>query len=125
VEDGQVNQYLGNYTDYMRALGRREAASQKSIEAPVVPEPVVAAPVQQPRRPSDSRTQKSISNTERDIARLEGKLNELSDALAIASIEADVSALSRLGTEYERVQVDLDAAYKRWEELSAALEPAI
>ena len=40
----------------------------------------------------------------------------------IASIEADVDALARLGTEYERVQGDLDAAYERWEELSASLE---
>jgi hypothetical protein len=65
---------------------------------------------------------KNIAAAERDISRLEGKLNELSDALAIASIEADVEALARLGTEYERVQADLDAAYERWEELSAGLE---
>ena len=63
-----------------------------------------------------------MTGVERDIARLEGKLNELSDALAIASIEADVDALSRLGTEFERVQTDLDTAYARWEELSADLE---
>ena len=49
-------------------------------------------------------------------------MNELSDALAIASIEADVDALTRLGTEYERVQTDLDATYERWEDLSRDLE---
>ena len=75
-----------------------------------------------PRRSSESRAQKSIAAVERDIARLEGKLNELSDALAIASIEADVDALTRLGTEYERVQTDLDATYERWEDLSRDLE---
>jgi ATP-binding cassette subfamily F protein 3 len=120
VGDGQLTEYLGNYTDYQRALGRRQEP------APVkAPEPVaVEAPKPVERRPhqSASRLQKSLTGVERDIAKLEGKLNELSDALAIASIEADVDALARLGTEFERVQTDLDAAYQRWEELSADLE---
>ncbi|HRA49136.1 MAG TPA: ABC-F family ATP-binding cassette domain-containing protein, partial [Thermomicrobiales bacterium] len=104
VEDGQVHPYLGNYTDYQRVLGRRnEPAKSIEPEAPkvVVVEEPKATPV---RRPSDGRVLKAITNTERDIARLEGKLNELSDALAIASIEADVPALARLGTAYEQVQ---------------------
>jgi ATP-binding cassette subfamily F protein uup len=120
VGDGQLTEYLGNYTDYQRALGRRQ-------EPPPVkaPEPVkVEAPKPFERRPHQSvgRIQKNLTGVERDISRLEGKLNELSDALAIASIEADVDALSRLGAEFERVQTDLDAAYARWEELSADLE---
>jgi len=123
VEDGQVNQYLGNYTDYQRALGRRaEPAPVKAVEAPAATAVTEPAPTPH-RRPSESRTLKSITTTERDIAKLEGKLNEISDALAIASIEADVAALGRLGSEYERIQTDLDAAYQRWEELSASLEP--
>ena len=99
--DGQMTEFLGNYSDYQRALGRRqETAPPKAVEAAPVSE-VKAA---EPRRASDSRTHKSITTVERDIAKLEGKLNELSDALAIASIEADVDALSRLGAEYERVR---------------------
>jgi ATP-binding cassette, subfamily F, member 3 len=123
VADGQLTQYLGNYTDFQRALGhRQESPPPKPVEKP---KPVVAAaaPPRTGNR-SDGRTQKSITAVERDIAKLEGKLNELSDALAIASIEADVDALARLGTEYENVQGDLDAAYERWEELSASLEVA-
>ena len=46
---------------------------------------------------------------------------ELSDALAVAGIDADVEAVARLGTEYERFQAELDAAYARWEELSDQL----
>lgn len=124
VEEGQVNQYLGNYTDYQRALGRRGEPVKPTpapVEKVVEIAPVAAAPA---RRSGDGRTQKSITQTEREIAKLEGKLNELSDALAIASIEVDTGALQRLGVEYEKVQADLDAAYERWEELSAQLEPA-
>jgi ATP-binding cassette subfamily F protein 3 len=120
VADGQMSEYLGNYTDYQRALGRRQEPAPVKVSEPVV----IEAPKPVERRPhqSASRLQKSLTGVERDIAKLEGKLNELSDALAIASIEADVDALARLGTEYEKVQTDLDAAYERWEELSADLE---
>jgi hypothetical protein len=46
-------------------------------------------------------------------------LTEISDALAIASTDEDVSAISRLGEEYERTQSDLDGAYARWETVNA------
>jgi hypothetical protein len=59
---------------------------------------------------------------EREIGRLEGKLNELSDALTVAGIDADVDAVARLGVEYERVQSELETSYARWEELTAQFE---
>jgi ATP-binding cassette subfamily F protein 3 len=136
VEDGTITQYLGNYSDYQRALGRRTeatAAKDGAAKAPPTPVQTVAstgAPSVAPAQPrhgaqSPSRAQKSLQQTEREIAKLEGKLNELSDALAIASIDADVDALTRLGTEYERVQTELDRAYERWEELSQLVETAV
>ena len=115
-----MTEYLGNYTDYQRALGRRQEPPPVKAPEPVKVE--APKPVERRQHQSVGRIQKSLTGVERDIARLEGKLNELSDALAIASIEADVDALSRLGTEFERVQTDLDTAYARWEELSADLE---
>ncbi|MEJ7761174.1 MAG: ABC-F family ATP-binding cassette domain-containing protein [Thermomicrobiales bacterium] len=66
------------------------------------------------------RAKKGTLQVEREIAKLEGRLNELSDALAVASIDADGEAVGRLGQEYERVQGDLDEAYRKWEELNAA-----
>lgn len=40
----------------------------------------------------------------------------------MASIDEDVEAIGRLGGEYERLQGDLEAAYARWEEMTAQLE---
>ena len=56
---------------------------------------------------------------------MEGKLNELSDALAVASIDADMAALTRLGTEFEKVQESLETAYAKWEELGRVAEAAV
>ena len=58
-------------------------------------------------------------------AKLEGRLNEISDALAVASIDEDMSAVTRLGEEYEKVQADLDESYARWETISSAAGVAV
>jgi ATP-binding cassette subfamily F protein 3 len=121
VEDGSLAQYLGNYTDYQRQLGRRQDSAPKEKEP--LPEPVApkAEPVAQNRSlKSDAKAQKALMQVERDISRLEGKLNEISDALTVASIDSDVDAVSRLGAEYDRLQGELEEAYARWEELSAS-----
>jgi hypothetical protein len=55
---------------------------------------------------------------EREIAQLEGTVNEISAALAIARADQDLDAVSRLGAEYERLQAELDAVYQRWEEIT-------
>ena len=75
-------------------------------------------------RGGEAQAQKALNQAERDIAKLEGRLNELSDALAVASIDADLGALERLGAEYAKVQDDLEDAYSRWEELTAQVDLA-
>ena len=84
------------------------------------PEDVVVTAKGKPRRLNDATIQKELGQVERQIAKLEGRLNEISDALAVASIDEDMAAVTRLGEEYEKVQSDLDDAYARWETVSAA-----
>jgi ATP-binding cassette, subfamily F, member 3 len=123
IGDGTIKSYLGNYTDYQRQLGRRQEAPAKDQERAKESTPTKAteAATTKPAVP-DGKVQKSLLQVEREIARLEGKLNELGDALTVASIDADVDAVSRLGSEHERVQSELESAYARWEELTAQFE---
>ena len=140
IADGRIATFLGNYTDYQRQLGRRPEAPTASRTTERATESATAkdgkdsaVPPQdgreRGRRPTrqlaDGRTQKTLTQVERDIAKLEGKLNELSDALTVAGIDADVDAVARLGAEYERTQDDLEAAYAQWETLSAQFEDAV
>jgi hypothetical protein len=76
------------------------------------------------RRPggADSHALKSLLQIEREIGRLEGRLNEVSDALAVAGIDADTEAVARLGTEYERLQTTLESTYADWEALTTDAE---
>jgi len=131
IEDGEIKPYFGNYTDYQRALGRRGdalvAANGKSaraadeISSKPAPESRLLTALQ---APANGQTQKSLTQIEREISKLEGKLNELSDALTVASIDEDLDAVTRLGAEYDRTQTDLDAAYAQWEEFSSQYEIA-
>ena len=144
IEDGRVKSYLGNYTDHQRQLGRRIDGSAKEAKEPdrdrgkengkdkadardavTTTGALAAGPGSHHGRAvsrADGKAQRSLVQVEREIGKLEGKLNEISDALAVASIDADVAALARLGAEYERAQTDLEAAYARWEEISAQFE---
>lgn len=135
VKDKGIEYSLGNYTDYQRALGRRAALAPEPALAPAEPakqEPVVPAADDplieitakgKPRRRTNTDVQKRLSRVERSIAQLEGKLNELNDAMTVATIDQDVDAITTLGVEFEKVQTDLDEVYAEWERLTeAALE---
>ncbi|HET7094213.1 MAG TPA: ABC-F family ATP-binding cassette domain-containing protein, partial [Thermomicrobiales bacterium] len=106
VEDGALRQSLGNYTDHQRQLGRRQEAEKESV-APAA-EQTEAEPAPAAQRSGrtaaagDGKLQKSLLQVERDIARLEGRLNELSDSMTVAGIDADQDAVVRLSAEYQR-----------------------
>jgi ATP-binding cassette subfamily F protein 3 len=131
VEDGTIRTFLGNYTDYHR--GMEASASQQSPEhepvetvpapAPNGDDPAVTISAKgKPRRKSSSDVEKRLAKVERDIAQLEGKVNEISDALAIASADHDVDAVARLGEEYERLHGELDSVYQQWETITQERE---
>jgi ATP-binding cassette subfamily F protein 3 len=128
VEDGAIRVHLGNYTDYHR---KQEAAAApepqpepESQAPPVAPVPngetpaVVITAKGKPRRKSSVDVEKRLAKVEREIAQLEGRVNEIADALAIASADHDVDAVARLGQEYERMQAELDDVYQLWEAIT-------
>jgi len=141
VEDESITTAIGNYSEYQRAIGRRQNETIAPPLAPVAattePEPVVRhgevngdGPVivtskGKPRRRNDAETQKAVGQVERDISRLEGRLNEIGDALSVASIDEDVSAIGRLGEEHERIQAELDQAYAAWEAVTQSVGAAV
>jgi ATP-binding cassette subfamily F protein 3 len=140
VQDESITIALGNYSEYQRSLGRRPIEPPQELRAaapePEKPEPVAHGDLEgtgpvivtskgKPRRRSDAETQKAVGQAERDISRLEGRLNEISDALVVASIDEDISAISRLGEEHERIQGELDDAYATWESVTQVIGAAV
>ena len=125
IAGGRLVQYLGNFSD----AARQQAKSSQSEAAPDQKKPAVApeSPVERPTarrsgQPSESRLQKQLAATEREISKLEERLNELSDAIAIAGIDGRRERLEQLGVEYAEAEQLLDSAYQRWEVINGELE---
>ncbi len=114
VENGKLTQHLGNYSDLLRSRQIGAPPPMKQLETHSTPSP---APVQrsQPKEISDSQRRKAIERSEREIGRLEGKLNRLADDLAIAEIDQDYEAMARLDAEHTLIQSALSEAYELWE----------
>ncbi len=110
VEDGTVVQRLGNYTDYQR--------SKDSLATPPArPEPVKEAPKPTPAKQngsnrSESTVRKAVTGAEREISKLESKLNEISDALTIAEVDQNFEMMAELSEQFDTTQERLELAYE-------------
>lgn len=127
VAEGRLQMYLGNYSDAQRHKARVKAPETvepvKRVEADV-PKPVAPSIPSESKRigaESTTRLLRKLEGIEREIGKLEGKLNELSDAIAIAGLGTDRGALTTLSEDYSAAQEALDTAYAQWEEFNATL----
>jgi ATP-binding cassette subfamily F protein 3 len=134
IDDGKLAAYLGNYSDAQRQKGRLKLPDKQGAKPQAVtvkPAPTngssatgVVPPRAVTRRTgheSESRLQKRLLSAERDIGKLEGRLNELNDAVAIAGIDGDHQRLASLSQEYATSQEELEMAYQLWEEINQQL----
>jgi len=127
IAEGKLEPYLGNYSDAVRQkskLSAPNATPPRPVPTPAV-EPEthpVRPPMRRSGQASESRLQKQLASAERDISRLEARLNDLSDAVAIAGVDGHRERLERLGVEYADAEQQLDGAYQLWEELNGELE---
>jgi len=149
IEDSTIQTYIGNYTDMQRQRAMREEQSTvttgdtvKFARTPVpsspastpAPAPANGASAPKPApgsnpgnaiRANDRATrdaQKRLSATEREVSKLEAKMNDLADGMTRASIDGDMDKVATLGQEYAQVQDQLETAYAAWTEATAALD---
>jgi ATP-binding cassette subfamily F protein 3 len=125
IAGGQLTAYLGNFSDAARQKARLSApepAAPRLAPAPVAKIPAERSPARRSGQVSESRLQKQLASAERDISRLEARLNDLSDAIAIAGVDGHRERLENLGVEYADAERELDAAYRLWEEVNGELE---
>jgi ATP-binding cassette subfamily F protein 3 len=123
LEDGRLRTYLGNFSDYLRQSAREQAPDGSGNGAGTGRKSI---PSDSPKANGTDRDprqlEKEISAAERVISRLEQRLNELSDDLAVATAGQDIESITRLGHEYEACQAELEASYATWEQLCMQLD---
>ncbi len=121
VEGGTVVQFIGNYSEYQRKKAGTAAPS------PAKPEPAKASPKPVAvMRPNDNRSEssvrKAIAHAEREISKLESRLNAVSDALTIAEVDQDFEKMAELSERFDTTQEQLELAYESWTSASADLQ---
>jgi ATP-binding cassette subfamily F protein 3 len=126
MEEGRLTTWDGNYSDYMAERARREEAGLLN-GTPQQGNGVGAQKVDAREQNKATQRQERAAQRERDkllkrretaesrISDLEARLNTVSDALTAATEVRNLEEIVKLGTEYARLEVELDNAYKDWQ----------
>jgi len=119
--DGQVGEYVGGYSDWLRQGGqpqaRGAAAAQSRPPAAPIPAPAAAEPAPAKRKLSykDARELEQlparIETLETELAAMSAAMNEP------AFYQRDSAQVAEHAQRMASVQADLDQAYARWQEL--------
>jgi ABC transport system ATP-binding/permease protein len=115
---GQVNEYVGGYTDWLRQ--RKAAAAPPPVSAPRTPAPHEAARALPKARRLSYKDQQELAAMPEKISRLEAEQLQLQAQIADptlfqANSERGKAALQRL----QSMAVELETAYARWDALES------
>ncbi len=124
-DDGSVSGFVGKCSEYIEY--RKQKSEQKAAEnrAAAEAEKSKAAEVSHaagsdnsPEKPKKLgfREQREFEQLEADIAKMEGRKNELETLMSGG--ETDYSKLEELNREYKNISQELEIKYERWEQLA-------
>ena len=109
-EDGVIQRYVGNFTDYLEkhqaAVRQQEKARKKEKE------PAGAKPVRQKKLKFTFKEQREFDTIEADIAALEDRLGQLEGEMSVAG--SDYVKLQELTDEQSEVSALLEEKIDRW-----------
>ena len=109
-EDGVIQRYVGNFTDYLEkhqaAVRQQEKARKKEKE------PAGAKPVRQKKLKFTFKEQREFDTIEEDIAALEDRLGQLEGEMSVAG--SDYVKLQELTDEQSEVSALLEEKIDRW-----------
>ena len=123
VEDGRVNDFPGNYEDYIW----RKNGGQPTAAEPPVEETAAPAPVSEPRVSAGGRLnpiklrqmKERRQEIEEEVTRLE---TEIADHEAALANFVSIEETRRVTTLLDARRADLEAVMEEWEEVAQAIE---
>jgi ATP-binding cassette subfamily F protein 3 len=124
IEHGVLHVTLGNYSDYQRqrAASRETARPEERQLGTSDGYSVPSATEARASRRSPRQLERELRLAEQLIGDLEEQLSRQADALDEAAARQDVEAITDLGAAYERIERDLESAYRHWEALQEELD---
>jgi ATP-binding cassette subfamily F protein uup len=114
-EDGLVNEFLGNYSEW---------AARRAALAPVAVKKTTPAPaaLKKEQKKEQQRLEKEVAEAEGRVAALERELEQITLEGHDPAVATDWSRLNFLSIEKRKKERELAKWMKAWEAASAALE---
>ncbi len=114
--NGQVEEYVGGYDDWLRQRSETNQATTKQDSAPKKED----QKANKQKKKLSYKEQRELETLPQQIETLENKLEELHTALSDPKIYQESSdKVSRLKQQSEQTEKELENAFTRWEELEA------
>ena len=110
--DGKVAEYIGGYDDWLRQ--RPEVPSKNELEAEKPKQQKAAAP----GKKLSYKYQRELELLPARIEELETQIGSLQESMAAPEFyQQDAEVIAEQGNSLKQLQVELEQAYERWEEL--------
>jgi ATP-binding cassette subfamily F protein 3 len=126
VDDGTISRFPGNYSEYVAAREKAEAAGKAAAKAENGKQPLA----QQPHAgngkapatpvavtggsPDEKKRKRRLAAIETEVAVLEGELKQLKAELERVSSTGDVPKITALGLQYTELESMLQRRYDDW-----------
>ena len=131
MDEGTLAAYDGNYSEYLVERARREAITAGAVAVSTNGKAQPASSEKVDTREQNKAAQRQERAAERErgrllkrkeaaegrVSELEEQLNACSDKLTRATEQRDLDEIVKLGTEYARLEEELDRAYAEWNSL--------
>lgn len=108
VEDGRMRLFDGAFEKWAKTK------EDPAVENAILATKKKGAKGSQSRKTPKHAPRAPVLEYERIITDLEGRLAEIESSLERAAQRQDLDAVAKLGTEYNRIQTDLQDAWERW-----------
>jgi ATP-binding cassette subfamily F protein uup len=118
--DGQVNEYVGGYDDWLRQSKNKKDAATPVVSAKTEEKKTAPAPQKEKQRKLTFKEQKEIEALPKRIEELDAEQQQIIATMGDPAFYKESGAkVTSTKARLETVEKELAAAYKRWDELEA------
>ena len=131
LDEGKITEYLGNYSYYKEKLKEQEDllalaneknsdSSKRDSKATPINESMLSVSEtteENQKKPNAYMVEKQLAEVEAEIARLEATMKMYEVQLANPVVQQDLDEMSKISTQIEETQTELNLLYEKWERL--------
>ena len=133
-EDGNVNEYVGGYDDWVNAVARREALAQVEAKPPATKSPTATPATAKPSSssqpsasPSSQKSKRLSFKDQHELEKMPSKIEKLETDIANLHVEMSSpdfykqpgDVIAKTQAKLADLEKTLADSYQRWEQLEA------